>query len=54
MDVTASLDARAPCEAMYAVVRDLATYPKWLEIVHSVQVDQTQPGEDCEIGRAHV
>ena len=47
MDVTASLDARAPCEAMYAVVRDLATYPKWLDIVHSVQLDQTQPGEDC-------
>ena len=47
MDVTASLDARAPSEAMYEVVRDLATYPKWLDIVRSVQVDQTQPGEDC-------
>ena len=32
---------------MYAVVRDLATYPEWLDIVHSVQVDQTQAGEDC-------
>ena len=32
---------------MYAVVRDLATYPQWLDIVHSVQVDQTQAGEDC-------
>lgn len=32
---------------MYAVVRDLATYPEWLDIVQSVQVDQTQAGEDC-------
>lgn len=47
MDVTASLDAPAPSEALYAVVRDLASYPMWLDIVHSVQVDQTQAGEDC-------
>ncbi len=32
---------------MYAVVRDLASYPEWLDIVHGVQVDQTQAGEDC-------
>ncbi len=32
---------------MYAVVRDLASYPNWLDIVHGVQVDQTQSGEDC-------
>lgn len=32
---------------MYALVRDLASYPMWLDIVHRVQVDQTQQGEDC-------
>lgn len=32
---------------MYAVVRDLASYPMWLDIVRRVQVDQTQQGEDC-------
>jgi len=33
--------------AMYEVVRDLATYREWLDIVHGVRVDETQAGEDC-------
>ena len=32
---------------MYEVVRDLAKYPQWLDIVHGVQVDQALAGEDC-------
>lgn len=47
MDVTASLDAPVRGAAMYEVVRDLATYPQWLDIVHLVQADQATSGQDC-------
>jgi len=46
VDVIASLDAPESVQKMYALVRDLATYPNWLDIVHGVQVVETQPAED--------
>lgn len=33
MDVTAHLDAPHPATAVWAVVSDLSTYPRWLDIV---------------------
>jgi hypothetical protein len=33
MDVTAHLDAPHPADAVWAVVSDLSTYPRWLDIV---------------------
>ena len=33
MDVTAHVDAPHPAEAVWAVVSDLGTYPRWLDIV---------------------
>jgi hypothetical protein len=33
VDVTASLDAPASAEALFAVVSDLGRYPEWLDIV---------------------
>ena len=33
MDVTADLDAPHPPDEVFAVVADLATYPRWLDIV---------------------
>jgi uncharacterized protein YndB with AHSA1/START domain len=33
MDVTAHLDAPHPAAAVWAVVSDLSTYPRWLDIV---------------------
>lgn len=39
MDVTADLDAPHPPERVYAVVADLATYPRWLDIVARAEPD---------------
>jgi hypothetical protein len=37
IDVRASLDADVSSERLFAVIRDLATYPQWLDIVHLAQ-----------------
>jgi len=37
IDVRASLDADVPSERLFAVIRDLGTYPQWLDIVHLAQ-----------------
>jgi len=35
IDVRASLDAAVSSDKLFAVVRDLATFPQWLDLVHS-------------------
>jgi uncharacterized protein YndB with AHSA1/START domain len=42
MDVTAHLDAPHPAADVWAVVSDLATYPRWLDIVP--RVDAAEDG----------
>lgn len=49
VDVTASLEAPVEPEALYAVVSDLATYPRWLEIVP--RAEPTEP-DDGDVGPA--
>ena len=39
MDVTADLDAPHPPERVHAVVADLGTYPRWLDIVTRAERD---------------
>lgn len=39
MEVTATLDTAATPEALAAVVRDLGTYPDWLDIVGRAEPD---------------
>ena len=34
IDVRASFDAEVSDARLFEVIRDLGTYPKWLEIVH--------------------
>jgi hypothetical protein len=34
IDVRASFDAEVSSALLFDVIRDLGTYPKWLEIVH--------------------
>lgn len=43
MDVTATVDAEHPPEAVFAVVEDLATYPEWLDIVPNAVADPDAP-----------
>ena len=44
IDVRASLDADVPSGRLFAVIRDLGTYPQWLDIVHLAQVDEISDG----------
>ena len=44
IDVRASLDADVPSGRLFAVIRDLGTYPQWLDIVHLAQVDEIIDG----------
>ncbi|MFM7123729.1 MAG: SRPBCC family protein [Actinomycetes bacterium] len=37
INVRASLDAEVSPERLFAVIRDLETYPQWLDIVHVAQ-----------------
>ena len=37
INVRASLDAEVSPERLFAVIRDLGTYPQWLDIVHVAQ-----------------
>jgi hypothetical protein len=37
MDVTASLAAPCPPAALFALVEDLAVYPRWLDLVHRAE-----------------
>ena len=39
MDVTAALDTPHPADAVWAVIADLSTYPRWLEIVPRADPD---------------
>ncbi len=39
MDVHASVDAKVSAERLFPKVADLATYPQWLDIVHSVELE---------------
>jgi uncharacterized protein YndB with AHSA1/START domain len=44
MDVTATLETEHPAETLFAVVGDLGTYPRWLDIVpRAVAADGTPP-----------
>lgn len=44
MDVTASLDAPCPPADLLVLVDDLATYPKWLDLVHRAEPEQPADG----------
>lgn len=52
IDVRASMDVDVPADAVFRVVRDLATYPQWLDIVHQVEPNESgsgQPGWNVEL-----
>jgi hypothetical protein len=46
MDVTASMEAPCPPDALFEWVEDLSRYPRWLEIVPRAELAATAPGED--------
>jgi hypothetical protein len=48
VDVTATLDAPCSPEQLYACVEDLATYPKWLDIVPRAVPAPARGGADDE------
>ena len=45
IDVRASMDVDVPADAVFRVVRDLASYPQWLVIVHRVERDELEAGQ---------
>lgn len=47
MDVTATLAADLPVDALFGVVRDLGTYPEWLDIVSRADPLDAASGEDA-------
>lgn len=47
MDVTATLAADVPIDALYDVVFDLGTYPDWLDIVTRADPVDVVDGEDA-------
>ena len=50
MDVTAKLDTAHPPEALFAVVGDLGTYPRWLDIVpRAVPAESTPPAWSVDL-----
>jgi hypothetical protein len=50
MDVTATLATPRPPEEVFAVVGDLATYPRWLEIVpRAVALDGDSPAWSVDL-----
>lgn len=44
IEVRASLDAEVPSERLFAVIRDLGTYPQWLDIVHAANAEEPADG----------
>ncbi|MFT3854325.1 MAG: SRPBCC family protein [Ilumatobacteraceae bacterium] len=40
MDVTAALDAPCPPAELFALIEDLGSYPRWLELVHRAEPEQ--------------
>ena len=52
IDVRASLDADVNSQTMFSVVRDLETFPKWLDLVHRANPADMQgdlPAWDVEL-----
>lgn len=47
MDVTATLAADVPVDALFDVVEDLGTYPEWLDIVSRAEPTEVTDGEDA-------
>lgn len=45
IDVRASMDVDVPADVVFRVVRDLATYPQWLDIVHRVEPNESDAGQ---------
>ncbi|UDY36130.1 SRPBCC family protein [Dermatobacter hominis] len=52
MDVTATLAADVPVDALFDVVEDLGTYPDWLDIVSRAEPVEPLPGDDGVGGAA--
>lgn len=46
MDVTATLAADVPIDALFDVVADLGTYPEWLDIVGRAEPVEAHTGDD--------
>jgi hypothetical protein len=44
IDVRASFDAGVSASQLFEVIRDLSTYPKWLEIVHFADAVDSEDG----------
>ena len=44
IDVRASFDAEVSAAQLFDVIRDLGTYPKWLEIVHFADAVDSEDG----------
>ena len=44
IDVRASFDAGVSASQLFEVIRDLGTYPKWLEIVHFADAVDSEDG----------
>ena len=44
IDVRASFDAEVSSALLFDVIRDLGTYPKWLEIVHFADAAESEDG----------
>ena len=44
IDVRASFDAEVSAAQLFEVIRDLGTYPKWLEIVHFADAAESEDG----------
>jgi len=44
VDVRASFDAGVSASQLFEVIRDLGTYPKWLEIVHFADAVDSEDG----------
>lgn len=44
IDVRASFDAKVSSAQLFSVIRDLGTYPKWLDIVHFADAVDSEDG----------
>jgi hypothetical protein len=52
VDVTATLAADVPVDALFDVVEDLGTYPEWLDIVSRAEPVEVVPGDEGGGGEA--